>query len=98
MKREATRSIGAVLADYVQESNLEEGLQQARICAVWDAMTLGQVRLGDYTSRHTFRDGVLTCRIRSSVVRAHLLTQVEFLRQRLNAALQDEVVKQLKLT
>ncbi|MBR3450825.1 MAG: DUF721 domain-containing protein [Bacteroidales bacterium] len=98
MKREATRSIGAVLADYVQESNLEEGLQQTRICAVWDAMTLGQVRLGDYTSRHTFRDGVLTCRIRSSVVRAHLLTQVEFLRQRLNAALQDEVVKQLKLT
>ncbi len=97
MKREATRSIGAVLADYVQESNLEEGLQQTRICAVWDAMTLGQVRLGDYTSRHTFRDGVLTCRIRSSVVRAHLLTQVEFLRQRLNAALQDEVVKQLKL-
>ena len=75
-----------------------EGLQQTRICAVWDAMTLGQVRLGDYTSRHTFRDGVLTCRIRSSVVRAHLLTQVEFLRQRLNAALQDEVVKQLKLT
>ncbi|MBQ6299063.1 MAG: DUF721 domain-containing protein [Bacteroidales bacterium] len=98
MKREATRSIGAVLADYVQESNLEEGLQQTRICAVWDAMTLGQVRLGDYTSRHTFRDGVLTCRIRSSVVRAHLLTQVEFLRQQLNAALQDEVVKQLKLT
>ena len=98
MKREATRSIGAVLADYVQESNLEEGLQQTRICAVWDAMTLGQVRLGDYTSRHPFRDGVLTCRIRSSVVRAHLLTQVEFLRQQLNAALQDEVVKQLKLT
>lgn len=98
MKREATRSIGAVLADYVQESNLEEGLQQTRICAAWDALTVGQVRLGDYTSRHTFRDGVLTCRIRSSVVRAHLLTQVEFLRQRLNAALQDEVVKQLKLT
>ncbi len=98
MKREATRSIGAVLADYVQESNLEGGLQQTRIFAAWDALTVGQGRLGGYTSRHTFRDGVLTCRIRSSVVRAHLLTQVEFLRQRLNAALQAEVVKQLKLT
>ena len=98
MKREATRSIGAVLADYVQESHLEEGLQKTRIYAAWDALTVGQVRLGDYTARHAFRDGVLTCRMRSSVVRAHLQTQAEYLRQRLNAVLQDEVVKQVKLT
>ena len=33
MKREATRCLGDVLADFVQESRLEEGLQRTRIFA-----------------------------------------------------------------
>jgi hypothetical protein len=98
MKREATRSIGAVLADFVEESQLSEGLRNTRIYAAWDALSMGRFRLGEYTTRHTFRDGVLTCRISSSVVRSHLQIQTEALRIRLNAALKEEVVKQVKLT
>ncbi|MBQ1624107.1 MAG: DUF721 domain-containing protein [Bacteroidales bacterium] len=98
MKREATRSLGEVIADFVQESHLTEGLRNTRIYAAWDALSMGRFRLGEYTTRHTFRDGVLTCRISSSVVRAHLQMQAENLRIRLNAALQEEVVKQVKLT
>jgi hypothetical protein len=98
MKREATRSLGEVIADYVQESHLEEGLLQTRIFAVWDRMTVGQLTLGPCTSQHTFRAGVLTCRIRSSVVRTHLQFQAESLRVRLNAAMGEEYVKQLKIT
>lgn len=98
MKREATRGLGDVIADYVQESHLEEGLLQTRIFAAWDQMTVGQVSLGGCTSHHTFRNGVLTCRIRSSVIRTHLQFQVEALRIRLNGVLGEEYVKQLKLT
>ena len=98
MKREATRCLGDVIADYVQESHLEEGLLQTRIFAAWDQMTVGQVSLGGCTSHHTFRNGVLTCRIRSSVIRTHLQFQVEALRIRLNGVLGEEYVKQLKLT
>ena len=98
MKREATRSIGAVIADYVQESNLEDGLLQARVCAAWDSIVIGQVALRDYTSRRTFCDGVLTCKIRSSVVRSHLGLQTDLLCHRLNELLQGTVVKQVKLT
>ena len=97
MKREATRSIGAVLADYIQEAQLSEGLQQTRIYSAWDALTLGGVPLRDYTARHTFRDGVLTCRMRSSVVRQHLQFQAEALRLQLNAALGSDIVKQVKV-
>ena len=97
MKREATRSIGAVIADYVQEARLEDGLLQARVFAAWDALTLSGVPLRDYTARHTFRDGVLTCRMRSSVVRQHLQMQAEALRLQLNAALGSDIVKQVKL-
>ena len=98
MKREATRTIGEVLARYVQESHLEEGLLQTRIFAAWDQLAVGSVLLGTYTSHHSVRDGVLTCRIRSSVVRSHLQTQAEAIRERLNARLGDAYVKQLKLT
>ena len=97
MKREATRSLGAVLADYVQEARLSEGLQQTRICAAWDALRLGQAVMRDYTLHRRFRDGVLTCRIRSSVVRSHLQTQEALLRSQLNARMGSECVKQIKL-
>ena len=98
MKREPTRSLGEAIAAYIQESHLEEGLLQTRIFAAWDKLTVGQVVLGDCTSHHSFRDGVLTCRIRSSVVRSHLQLQGDVLRRRLNASLKGEFVKQLKLT
>ena len=97
MKREASRNIGAVLADYVQESRLEEGLLQARVCAAWDSLVIGQVVLRDYTARRSFRDGVLTCRLRSSVVRAHLLPRLDMIRDSLNRTLGDDHVKQVKL-
>lgn len=98
MKREATRCLGDVLADFVQESRLEKGLQRTRIFAAWDQLTVGAFSLGSCTTYHSFREGVLTCRINSSVVRAHLQTQAEMLRLRLNASLRGEYVKQLKLT
>ena len=98
MKRSYTRCLGDVIADFVQESKLGDGLLRTRIFTAWDAMTLGQVRLGEYTSHHSFRDGVLTCRIRSSVVRSHLQLQAGLLCDRLNAALCGEYVKSIKLT
>lgn len=97
MKRAFTRSLGEVIADYVQEVHLEEGLRETRIFAAWDAIPLGDATLGEYTSRHSFRDGVLSCRIRSSVVRAHLQAQAAMLCARLNDAMGGEYVKQVKL-
>ena len=97
MKREATRTIGEVLARYVQESHLEEGLLEVRVCEAWDALVIGTVALRDHTSRRTFRDGVLTCRLRSSVVRAHLQPQADVLRESLNRTLGGDYIKQLKL-
>ena len=98
MKREQTRSIGEAIAAYVQEGHLEEGLLQARIFAAWDALNVGQVVLGDYTARLSFHDGVLTCKMKSSVVRSHLQFQLEPLRLALNARLGEDVVQQVKLT
>jgi len=98
MKREQTKSLGEAISAYVQEGHLEEGLLQARLFAAWDAMRVGQVVLGDYTARRSFRDGVLTCKLKSSVVRTHLQFQLDVIRTELNARLGGEVVKQIKLS
>ena len=98
MKREKTKSIGEAISAYVQESNLGEGLMQARICGMWDALTIGQLRLGEYTSRRTFCAGVLSCKMKSSVVRAHLQFQLEDIRTQLNKQLGNEYIQQIKLS
>lgn len=97
MKRTGVRSIGEVIGDFIRESNLEEGVLAARVCAAWDAVTIGRVSLREHTARHSFKDGVLTCKIRSSVVRSHLQFQQDIIRTELNARLGGEIVKQIKL-
>ena len=97
MKRTSIRSLGDLLGDFVRDSHLEEGLVATRVCAAWDALVVGKVALRDHTSRRSFHDGVLTCRLRSSVVRAHLLPETESLRAHLNEQLGGDYVKQVKL-
>ncbi len=97
MKRTSIRSIGDLLGDFVRDSHLEEGLLETRVCEAWDALVIGQVVMRDHTSRRYFRDGVLTCRLRSSVVRAHLQPQSEALCGYLNRSLGGEYVKQVKI-
>jgi len=46
MKREKTKSIGEAIAAYVEESRLGEGLLQARICGLWDALTVASFAWG----------------------------------------------------
>lgn len=98
MKREKTKSLGEAIAAYIEESHLEEGLLQARVCEAWDALVVNQVPLAAYTSRRSFRNGVLSCRMRSSVVRSHLQFQVEEIRSQLNRQLGEACVQQIKLT
>lgn len=98
MKRVTTRSLGAILSDFVEESRLSDGLLQTRITAAWDSLTLDGTDLREYTAQRSFRDGVLSCRIRSSVIRSHLQLQESSLRRQLNARLGDELVRQIKFS
>lgn len=97
MKRTGVRSIGDILGECARSPQWEAGLLAARVYEAWDSLVIGQAVLRDYTSRRTFSDGVLTCRLRSSVVRAHLQPEAETLRIHLNDILGGEYVKQLKL-
>lgn len=97
MKRTGIRSIGEVIGECIHSSQWEEGLLAVRVCEAWDALVIGQVALRDHTLRRSFQNGVLSCRLRSSVVRAHLRPEVESLRSHLNGKLGGDYVKQIKL-
>ena len=97
MKRENTKSIAEALLGFVEENHLEEGLQRVRIFDAWDLVmkemasgTISPERVEALTSRKYFRDGVLTCTITSSTVRAQLRFQLEPLRRKLNSLLGDK--------
>jgi len=93
MRRTETRNISSVIADYVAEDNMSEGLQRQRIFAAWDVV----VGSPAFTLRKTFTGGVLTCKISSSVIRTQMGFNLESYRQQLNSLLQDNLVEKIIL-
>lgn len=93
MKRTDIRSVGSVIAEYISEDNMAEGLQRQRIFEAWD-MVIGSAA---FTLRKSFNDGTLTCRISSSVIRTQLGFNLESYRRQLNSLLQEEIVKKIIL-
>lgn len=93
MKRTDIKSISSVIADYVAEDNMSEGLQRQRIFEAWD-LVLGSP---SFTLRKTYKDHVLTCKISTSVVRTQLSFNIESYRLQLNTLLQDDLVDKIVL-
>ena len=90
----ATR-LGDVLNEYLRQSGLDERLREVEVCRAWDEV-VGPQAAGATTSREV-KDGVLTCRINSSMVRSQLFMQRDTIRNRINIKLGREAVKQLIL-
>ncbi len=99
MERSNFKTIGQVIERYLstekEARRLCAGLLFGRVSAAWDkavgvsvaAMTLGK----------QFRDGVLTVRIGSSVLRMQLQISSESIRRKMNRLLGEDAVKQINL-
>jgi Protein of unknown function (DUF721). len=104
MQRENVKKIADVIADYVQEDNMGEGLLRSRIFAAWDLIIadrtsahLSPDAAAKLTARRSFKDGVLTCRMSSSVVRTQLQFQSAQLKEKLNSLLEGQYVDKIIL-
>ena len=93
MKRDKTKSIASVIADYIAQDNMSEGIRRQRVFDAWD-LVVGSPAL---TLRKTYKDKVLTCRMASSVVRMQLSFNLESYRGQLNSLLQEEMVDKIVL-
>lgn len=105
MLRQNSKLISDVIDDYIRECSLNEGLQRARVFEAWDLL-MAQKASPCYTMEEArrltvakyFKDGELSCRMGSSVVRTQLKFETESLKASLNSLLQDDIVKQIKIS
>ena len=99
-----TKRIGDLLHRVIKDEHWDEGLLKVRIFATWDelmcGMTTPPMSLEEAAAQTTLKkfDGkVLTCRMRSSVMRTQLQFQVVKLRQDLNNRLGGQYVERIVL-
>jgi len=105
MNREPAKSIGELLPKFVEENHMEDGLQRVRIFNAWEEIIyeiaspiLTREEAETITSRKFFADGVLTCKLSSSVYRTQLRFQIEQVRKKLNSRLGAELVSKIVLS
>lgn len=95
MKRENTQKLATIIAQFIKEEGLEEGLKRTRVFNTWDIV------VGEAGARATvnkfLRDGVLYCTINSSMVRTQLYYRKEDIVSQINSLLSSEIVKKLVL-
>ena len=93
MKRQRTKTLREVLDQTLEETGLLEGLETLQLHHAWDEL-LGEAAARECGQR-SFRDGVYTVKVKSSVLRCQLDMQKTFLTGKLNALLNKTVVREI---
>jgi hypothetical protein len=95
MRRENEKSIGQVLEKLFEQSHLDDGLWEVRIQDLWSREMPEMVRTR--TSKLSFSAGKLIVRLNSSTLRFEFSHSLNELRQKLNAGLDKEVIREIEL-
>jgi len=95
MKREQVKSIKEVLSLYIKEMGLESGLDEVRVCALWDEL-LGP-SIASATKQKRLKEGKFYVQLQSSVVRSHLFTERKNIIVKINNAMGKTLITELIL-
>ncbi|HPJ82506.1 MAG: DUF721 domain-containing protein [Bacteroidales bacterium] len=93
MKRQQTRALNEILEQTLDETGLAAGLEILRIHHAWNEL-LGEAVARECGER-SFREGIYTVRVKSSVLRCQLDMQKVFLAGKINALLNKTVVREI---
>ena len=88
--------MGNVLKEFLDEYGLQGGIEYAEICRAYDWIVGPSV--SSATTGISFQNGILTCRINSSVIRTQLTFKAEDIREGINARVGKQVVKAIKFS
>lgn len=94
MRRSKTQPISDVISQYIKEHNLGGKLSEADIINSWEKI-VGKA-IADKTKSITFKNGVMTVRLTSSVVRSELSMSKMLIIKRINEEAGNEVVKEIE--
>lgn len=95
MRRSNEKTISALVAEYIKEQGLTEGLLKGRIYAAY-SKTVGKIASGA-TSGMFYKEKILYCTITSSIVRHNLNQMRESIVSRINEEVGANVVEQIVL-
>jgi predicted nucleic acid-binding Zn ribbon protein len=95
MRRSKTISLAEAINDYIREMNLGGKLTELSVINSWEEI-VGKA-ISSRTTKIFIRDHVLYVHLNSSVVRNELLMLRETLREKLNAKVGSEVIKDIVL-
>ena len=95
MKQENSKSIREVIALFIREQGLEEGLLCVRVYEAWDAVCGERVAVA--TLRKYYKNKILYCTLNSSMLRNRLYPQKGQLLDGINKRLQAPLVKDIVL-
>ena len=95
MRRSDTRTIGSLIADFIKEQGLEQGLLAVNIYNAL-AMAVGENYAG-LLSGKSYKDKCLYCRVNSSVARSVLYNNREEIIRKINEIIGKDVVEKLIL-
>ncbi len=95
MQRESTKTLRDAINVYLRETNLGEGIIRLRIFKAWDSVTGEAVAAVTYNK--FFKDGVLHCKIGSSLIRSNLQLRLQEIADSMNQLLGKKYVKRIVL-
>lgn len=95
MRNENEKSIGQVLSKMLEQSPLDDGLWDLRIREYWNLEMPEVVR--NRTIGISFSRGKLVIRFNSSTLRFEYSHTLNELRQKLNAGLGKEIIREIEL-
>ena len=95
MEKSNTQNIGNVIRAYLKEFRLDKPLKERELVRSWETL-LGRT-VSRATNRIFLKDGKLFVYLNSSVVRNELYMLQEEIRQKLNEAAGEEMVREIIL-
>lgn len=95
MKREGSKLISDLLADFVKSEGLDEGLMRVKIFKTWD-LVVGESYAKATVSKF-YRNGILYCTVSSSAVRSQLYFQKRYFIDQINKALNAKYITEIVL-
>lgn len=95
MKQENSKIISLVIAEYIREMGLEDGLQRVRIFRTWD-LVVGE-RVAKATSYKFYKGGILYCTINSSMIRMQLSYRKSDIIAQINKMLSANLINNIVL-
>lgn len=95
MQRTGAVKLGDILKQYIEESGLKDDFLALEVREAWNDVV--GTRVAAATASVFFKDGILYCSIRSSIVRSRLYYSLDGIMSSINGRLGQECVRKIVL-